>query len=91
DGCPLAEMGRCSAPCLDPHIDYSTIVGFARLAMTDDVRDLTDRLAQRIARLSAAERFEEAAEFTEDAQEVLRATRRRSRLVSLASCPEIVA
>ena len=91
DGCPLAEMGRCSAPCLDPHIDYSAIVGFARLAMTGDVRDLTDRLAQRIARLSAAERFEEAAEFTEDAQEVLRATRRRSRLVSLASCPEIVA
>ena len=91
DGCPLAEMGRCSAPCLDSDVDYSTIVNVARLAMTDDVRDLTDRLAQRIVGLSAAERFEEAAEFTADAKEVLRATRRRCRLASLASCPELVA
>ena len=87
DGCPLAEMGRCSAPCLDPDVDYSTIVDRVRLAMTGDVRDLTDLLAKRIAQLSTAERFEEAAEFTNDAKEVLRATRRRSRLVSLASCP----
>ena len=91
DGCPLAEMGRCSAPCLDPDVDYSTIVDRVRLAMTGDVRDLTDLLAKRIAQLSTAERFEEAAEFTNDAKEVLRATRRRSRLVSLASCPQIVA
>ncbi|WP_195839922.1 DEDD exonuclease domain-containing protein [Cutibacterium porci] len=91
DGCPLAEMGHCSAPCVNPHVDYSAIVDRARLAMTTDVRDLTDRLAHRIAHLSAAERFEDAAEFTDDAKEVLRATRRRSRLISLASCPQIVA
>lgn len=91
DGCPLAEMGRCSAPCLNPATDYSAIVDRTRTAMTSDVRDLTDRLAERIAHLSDAERFEEAAEYTEDAREVLRATRRRARLASLASCPQIVA
>ncbi|WCC80550.1 DEDD exonuclease domain-containing protein [Cutibacterium equinum] len=91
DGCPLAELGRCSAPCLNPAADYSAIVERTRMAMTCDVRDLTDQLAQRIARLSEAERFEEAAQYTQDALEVLRATRRRARLASLASCRQIVA
>lgn len=91
NGCPLAEMGRCSAPCLHPDVDYQHLVGRANHAMTDDVRELTERLARRISRLAAAERFEDAAEFTARARSVLRATRRRARLASLANCPEIVA
>ncbi|MDO4411608.1 DEDD exonuclease domain-containing protein [Cutibacterium sp.] len=91
DGCPLAEMGRCSAPCLNPDVNYSAIVDRTRRAMTVDVRELTNRLAERIARLSDAERFEDAAEYTDNAREALKATRRRARLSSLASCHEIVA
>jgi DNA polymerase-3 subunit epsilon len=91
-GCPLAEMGRCAAPCLHPESSaHRDAVELARIAMTVDLRLLVARAADRITALSRAERFEEAAEVRERADLVLRATRRRARIAALADCEEIVA
>lgn len=95
-GCPLAEMGRCAAPCLDPEAadrraDYQRVVDSARRAMTDDVRPVMEAACRRIATLALAERFEEAGDLTRRTGLLIRASRRRARIAALADCEEIIA
>lgn len=92
NGCPLAEMARCAAPCLHPQSpDHDAAVEMARAAMTHDIRPVLEKAADRISALSAAERFEEAGEVSSRTEMVLRATRRRARIAALARCPELIA
>ncbi|WP_130865040.1 DEDD exonuclease domain-containing protein [Acidipropionibacterium timonense] len=91
-GCPLAEMGRCPAPCLDPAgSGYEEVVATARRVMTLDVTPVVRTQAQRIAELSGADRFEDAGALTERVRTFLAAGRRRARIASIARCPQIVA
>lgn len=89
-GCAVGEMGRCAAPCLDP-TGYDDVVTTARTVMTADVRPAVDAIAGRVAELADQERYEEAGALTDRGAALLRATRRRARLASLADCPQIVA
>ena len=91
-GCPLAEMGRCPAPCLHPdRASYQEIVELATRIMTRDVTAAATGHAARIAELADADRFEEAGARTDRALTLLRVGRRGARLASLARCPQIVA
>jgi DNA polymerase-3 subunit epsilon len=99
-GCALAEMGRCVAPCLraadpDTHTDavasYAELVDEARRAMSGDCRALAARLRQRIAQLSAEQRFEQAGLVRDRMVAVVRAAARVQRLGAFAACSEIVA
>ena len=91
-GCPLAEMGRCPAPCLHPdRVSYQEIVELATRIMTRDVTAAATGHAARIAELADADRFEEAGARTDRALTLLRVGRRGARLASLARCPQIVA
>lgn len=94
NGCPLAEMGRCSAPCVAEQAmgeRYAVSLARARQAMTVDVRPMVEAMAARISALSGQQRYEEAAALTDLARRCLRASRRRARIAALADCPEIVA
>ena len=61
--CVLAEMGRCGAPCTGAQSvdDYAAVVERAAELLAGDTRDLLTALRERMATLSAAERFEDAA------------------------------
>jgi DNA polymerase-3 subunit epsilon len=91
--CALAELGRCKAPCAGrqsveeyrPAVEaISALVAGQRL---DPVRYLADRLAQ----LAAAERFEQAAFGRDRLRTLIRVLDRGQRLAALAAVPELVA
>jgi DNA polymerase-3 subunit epsilon len=92
--CALAELGRCAAPC-DLRISESD---YARL-VAQPVRDLVhgdpapvvSSLEQRMARLAAAQRFEDATRVRSRLQALLRAAVRTQRLASLTRLAEVVA
>jgi DNA polymerase-3 subunit epsilon len=91
--CVLAGIGRCSAPCeggSSPQ-QYAALADAVRDAWSGDVRPLIEPLCRRIARLSAAQRFEEAAISRERVATVVRACARMQRLVALTGIEELVA
>ena len=92
-GCVLAELGRCLAPC-SSHGDreaYNIVVEGARLAMSGDLRAVSAAVHERMRRLAADERFEEAATWRERLGHLASASLRTHRLMTLSSSAEVVA
>ena len=91
--CALAGMGRCGAPCTggqDPQ-EYDAVVAAVRTAMTADPTVVVEVHARRIAVLTAAERFEEAAAWRDRLAAFLRGAARAQRSRRIASHAELVA
>lgn len=91
--CALAELGRCPAPC-EHRIsvdEYGWYAGAFRDAVTGDPGPLLERLLERIDKLAAQQRFEDAAAVRVRLATFLRATIRMQRLRSLTSIRELVA
>ena len=91
--CALAGMGRCGAPCTGAQSDddYAEVVAAVRAAMTADTRPVVRAHAQRIAALSAEERFEEARAVRDRLDDFLRGAARAQRFTPLALSAELVA
>lgn len=92
--CVLAELGRCAAPCeLRISIDeyaHRAAHPFAA-AVTGDPSVVVDRLMGRMAYLSDAERFEEAAALRTRLAAFLRAVVRMQRLAAMTGIAELAA
>ena len=91
--CALAGIGRCSAPCeggTSP-ADYAALVDLVAAAWTGDVRPLVEPLRAKLARLSAEQRFEQAAVVRDRIATVVRACARMQRVRSVSSIDELVA
>jgi DNA polymerase-3 subunit epsilon len=92
--CALAELGRCPAPCehrISPP-DYAAVAAQPfQSATVGDVQPLVDRLLARLARLAAAQRYEQAAAVRGRFVTLLRAAIRMQRLRSLTVIAELVA
>ncbi len=91
--CALYGMGRCGAPCEGHESvdDYAVHTTALRLAIHGDSRSLVSRLDLRIAELSAAERYEDAAVHRDRLAAFVLATARMHRLGGLAAVAELVA
>jgi DNA polymerase-3 subunit epsilon len=90
--CALAGMGRCGAPCTGAQSvdEYASVAAVFRAAVASDPRALVAPLLDRVDRLAADERFEDAAVLRDRVAVLVRAVRRRQRLGSLAAVPELV-
>lgn len=89
--CALAGMGRCGAPCTGAQgvDDYAAIAAVFRAAVESDPRALVAPLLTRVERLAAQERYEDAGVLRDRIAVLVRAVRRRQRLESLATVPEL--
>jgi len=91
--CILAGIGRCSAPCeggASPS-QYGQLVELVRSAWIGDVGPLVSPLRHRLAALSDAERFEQAAMLRDRIATVVRACARMQRIAGLTVIGEMVA
>ncbi|TYP88385.1 DEDD exonuclease domain-containing protein [Blastococcus xanthinilyticus] len=90
--CALAGMGRCGAPCTGAQsvADYADVAAVFATAVTHDPRPVLAPLLERVDRLAAEERYEDAAVLRDRVAVLVRAVRRRQRLESLAAVPEMV-
>ncbi|RJS44853.1 DEDD exonuclease domain-containing protein [Nocardioides cavernaquae] len=91
--CVLAEMDRCVAPC-DGSTDasaYSELVAQLRESLLRNPDDVVATINERMDRLAADERFEEAAVHRDRLSGFLRAAAHTQRLSALTRCPEVVA
>ncbi len=91
--CALAGIGRCAAPCeggTTPQ-QYAALVELVSAAWTGDVRPLIEPLTAKLARLSAEQRFEQAAVVRDRIATVVRACARMQRVRSASSIEELVA
>lgn len=91
--CALAEMGRCGAPCIGGQDEqsYAEVVAQVRRAMLEDPAPVVHAHATRIAALTAAERFEEAAEWRDQLEAFLRGAARAQRSHRIAQHVQLVA
>jgi DNA polymerase-3 subunit epsilon len=92
--CALAGMGRCSAPCTavtEPDAGYAAVADAATRALEGDPSAVVRTLAERIARLAAEERFEEAGQVTGRLRSYVQGAGRAQRMAPLARCAELVA
>jgi len=91
--CALAEMGRCGAPCEGRQSpdDYATIAQRVVDAFRGDGHEVLGALSDRLDRLAADERFEDAAVVRDRMVSLVRAAARAQRMAPLAASPEIVA
>ncbi|MDT4938439.1 MAG: polymerase subunit epsilon [Pseudonocardiales bacterium] len=91
--CLLAGIGRCAAPCEgNGSVDeYSALVRVVTSAWSGDVRPLVEPLQRKLAELSAAQRFEQAATVRDRVAAVVRACARMQRLAALTRIDEMVA
>ncbi|MDQ1247728.1 MAG: polymerase subunit epsilon [Actinomycetota bacterium] len=91
--CSLAELGRCAAPCTggEALTVYRSAADAARAAMSTDTGMVTGAVLERIAELSGAERFEEAAGWLAKLQTFLRIADRTQQRHALANAGEVVA
>jgi DNA polymerase-3 subunit epsilon len=85
-------MGRCGAPCTGAQSvqEYAAIAAVFRAAVDHDPRAVVAPLLARVDRLAAEERYEDAALLRDRIAVLVRAVRRRQRLESLATVPELV-
>jgi DNA polymerase-3 subunit epsilon len=91
--CVLAEMGRCLSPC-DGTADeaaYAAVVRQLRDNLLRSPDDVVEAINERMERLAADERFEEAGVHRDRLSTFLRAAARTQRLSALTRCPEVVA
>lgn len=91
--CALADMGRCTAPCqLGEGAEvYPAVVEAVRQSWAGDCTPVVDALADRLRKLVAQLRYEEAGELTHRLEAFVRTSQRLHRLRALAACPELVA
>jgi DNA polymerase-3 subunit epsilon len=94
--CVLAEMGRCGAPCLGPEEGesvelYARHADAFRTLVRADPSDVVARLTERIAALSADQRYEDAAFQRDRLAALVRSVAASQRIVALTSVPELVA
>lgn len=91
--CVLAEMGRCSAPCVGAiDVDgYAEQVSAVRAALLRDPTPVIESVTGKIRRLAAQERFEEATVHRDRLAAFVRAAARTQRMSALARCPHLVA
>lgn len=91
--CALSDMGRCGAPCIggQDQQEYGAVVAQVRHAMLVDPGPVVQAHAARIATLTAAERFEEAAEWRDRLDAFLRGAARAQRSRRIARHAQIVA
>lgn len=91
--CVLAEMGRCSAPCIG-EVDregYAPLAEAARRALLDDARIVESALLARLSALASDLRYEEAAQWRDRLEAFARGAARAQEIASLAALPELVA
>ena len=91
--CALAGMHRCAAPC-DGSITvdaYGDVVEQVRTTLTSDVRGACTALRDRLRRLVAEQRYEEAETLRRRLAALLDSGARFHRVTSLAGCRQIVA
>jgi DNA polymerase III subunit epsilon len=91
--CVLAEMGRCSAPCVGA-VDvagYAPVADAARRALLDDVREVERVLLERLRSLAADLRYEEAATWRDRLETFARGAARAQEHAALATLPQLVA
>lgn len=91
--CALAGIGKCAAPCegsVEPAA-YAELAALVGAAWVGDPRPLVDPLRRKLADLSAAQRYEQAAVVRDRIATVVRACARMQRLRSLTSIAELVA
>jgi DNA polymerase-3 subunit epsilon len=91
--CALAELGRCGAPCEGRESEdaYSRHVAEARQAMEHDAAAVFSAMEARMRRLSAEQRYEEAALDRDRLAAYVRTAARMQRLRSLTGIPQMVA
>ena len=91
--CALAGIGKCAAPCEDGMAPdaYAQLVGTVVQAWHADVSVLIEPLKHRLAALSAAQRYEEAAAVRDRIATLVRSCARMQALVSLTRVAELVA
>ncbi|MFC5382285.1 DEDD exonuclease domain-containing protein [Aquipuribacter nitratireducens] len=90
--CVLAELGRCTAPCLTgPDTHYDEVVDAARRALEDDLGPLVEALVARVNRLSDQQRYEEAAAHRDRLAVLVRGLDRAQQVRALVRCGEVVA
>jgi DNA polymerase-3 subunit epsilon len=90
--CALAGMGRCGAPCTGAQSreEYASVAAVFSAAVHSDPQRLVAPLLARVERLSDEGRYEDAAVLRDRVAVLVRAVRRRQRLESLATVPEMV-
>jgi DNA polymerase-3 subunit epsilon len=90
--CALFGMGRCGAPCAGVQSvgEYALVAAVLRDAVAGDPRALVEPLLDRVDRLAAEQRYEDAAMLRDRVTVLLRAVRRRQRLETLAAVREFV-
>lgn len=91
--CALYDLGKCGAPCIGAQgvDDYATVVADAGALMRTRTTPLTTTLGARMERLSAQERFEEAAAVRDRLGAFLKGTAKAQRHAPLARSTEVVA
>ena len=91
--CALAGIGRCAAPCEGgaTPAEYAALVDLVAAAWTGDVRPLVEPLTAKLAALSEAQRFEQAAVVRDRIATVVRACARMQRVRSVSSIEDLVA
>ena len=90
--CALKDMGRCSAPCTGevPQEEYARTVAEAAAVLVGDSREAVAALRERMGRLSAQERFEEAARLRDRLGALVRAASRSQRAAPVVAAAEII-
>lgn len=97
--CVLAEMGRCSAPCVPAErrpagataATYGAVTESVRATMRGDAGPVVTALSRRIKDLATDERFEDAATERDRLTAYLAGAARAQRLEPLSACEQLVA
>jgi len=91
--CALAELGRCSAPCLlqPTAATYHEVAEAVAATLSRDVRPVLTSALARMGALAEQQRYEEAGVLRRRLETYLHAARRHHRVGSLAACPHLVA
>jgi DNA polymerase-3 subunit epsilon len=92
-GCLLAEVQRCPAPCRpdgDPQ-RYAEVVETVRELLTGSPRKVIEQMAKQIAKLTATERFEEAAVCRNQVSSYVRGLARAQEFRAFGQISELIA
>ncbi len=91
--CALFDLGKCGAPCIGQQTveDYAEVAARARRVLTEDARPVVESLIERMNKLSAQGRYEDAGNVRDRLLAFVRGAARSQRLDPLARTAEVVA
>lgn len=91
--CILGQVGACLAPCISSQVSepYQALIAQARTALVADPNTIITANARKIASLTKAERFEDAASLRDQVESFLQAAKRSCATNSLLAAGKIVA